>query len=76
MTLKRVHWGHTQFRVKSDPEFDQLSGDLTNNGFRLTQLWVIFRFRLTYFRVIVDPERSLTLMDPFRVKLERTKNTI
>ena len=38
MTRKRVHWGHTQFRVRGDPEFGQLSVDLTNNGVRLTQL--------------------------------------
>ena len=31
-----VHWGHTQFRVKSDPEFGHLSADLTKNGVRLT----------------------------------------
>ena len=38
---------------------------LTNNGVRLTQLWVIFRVKLTDFRVIVDPEWSLAPMDPF-----------
>ena len=29
VTRKRVHWGHTQFRVKEDPEFGQLSTVLT-----------------------------------------------
>ena len=36
-----------------------------NNGVRLTQFWVIFRVKLTDFRVIVDPEWSLAPMDPF-----------
>ena len=56
---KRVHWGQTPFRVNNDPEIGQLSADLTNNGVRLTQLWVICRVKLTDFRVIVDPEWSL-----------------
>ena len=47
VTRKRVHWGHTPFRVNSDPECGQLSADLTNKGVRLTQLWVIFRVKLT-----------------------------
>ena len=68
MTRKRVHWGQTPFQVKDEPEIDQLSADLTNNGVRLTQLWVIFRVKLTDFWVIVDPEWSLAPMDPFRVK--------
>ena len=38
---------------------------LTNNGVRLTQILVIFRVKLTDFRVIVDPEWSLAPMDPF-----------
>ena len=67
---ERVHWGQTPFRVKDDPEIGQLSADLTNNGVRLTQLWVIFRFRLTDFRVNVDPEWSLAPMDPSRVKFD------
>ena len=67
VTRKRVRWGQTPFRVKDDPEFGQLSADLTNNGVRLTQLWVTFRVKLTDFRVIVDPEWSLAPMDPFRV---------
>ena len=50
-----------------DPEIGQLIADLTNNGVRLTQLWVTFRVKLTDFRVIVDPEWSLAPMDPFRV---------
>ena len=56
---------HTQFLVNNDPEFRQLSVNLTkiNDGVRLTQLWVIFR-------VIVDPEWSLTPIDPFRVKYD------
>ena len=29
------------------------------------KLWVIFRVKLTDFRVIVDPEWSLAPMDPF-----------
>ena len=40
------------------------------NGVRLTQLWAIFRVKLTDFRVIVHqlhPEWSLAPMDPFRV---------
>ena len=37
----------------------------TNNGVRLTQLLVIFRVKLTDFRVIVYPEWSLAPMDPF-----------
>ena len=56
--------------MKNDPEFGQLSADLSNNGVRLTQLWVIFRVNLTDFRVIVDPEWSLAPMDPFRVKFD------
>ena len=38
---------------------------LTNNGVRLTQLSVIFRAKLSDFRVIVDPEWGLASMDPF-----------
>ena len=67
---ERVHWGQTPFPVKDDPEIGQLSADLTNNWVRLTQLWVIFRPRLTDFRVIVDPEWSLASMDPFPVKFD------
>ena len=52
---KWVHWDQTPFRVKNNPEIGQLSADLTNNGVRLTQLWVIFHVKLTDFRVIVDP---------------------
>ena len=74
---KRVHWGHTLFRVKRlDAEFGQLSADLTNNGVRLTQLRVTFRVKLTAFRVTVDPEWSLTPMDLFRVKFDRTVFTV
>ena len=51
------------------PEVGQLSADLTNNGVRLTQLWVIFLIKLN-FRVIVDPEWSLAPMDHFRVKFD------
>ena len=65
VTRKGVHWGHTPFRVNSDPECGQLSADLINKGVRLTQLWVIFRVKLTDFRVIVDPEWILAPMDPF-----------
>ena len=67
---ERVHWGQTPYRVKDDPEICQLSADLTNNGVRLTQLCVIFRVRLTDFRVIADPEWSLPPMDPLRVKFD------
>ena len=69
MTRKRVHWGHTPFRVKSDPEFGQLSPDLANSGVRLTQLWVIFCVKLTDSRVTVVREWSLAHADPsvFRV---------
>ena len=70
VTRKRVHWGQTPFRVNNDPEIGQLSADLTNNGVRLTQLWVIFHVKLTDFRIIVDPEWSLAPMDPFRVKFD------
>ena len=72
VTRKRVEWGHTPFGVKSDPEFGQLSADLTNNGVRLTQLWVInllFRVKFTDFRVTrtgVWPQWTL-----FRVTLTR-----
>ena len=64
-------------RVSRDPEKGPLgpnsipstmtrkSVKLTNNGVRLTQLRVIFRVKLTDFRVIVDPEWSLAPMDPF-----------
>ena len=69
VTLKRVHEGHTQFLVKSDLEFGQLFA-VTNYSVSLTQLWVIFRVKLTDFRVIVDPEWSLAPMDPFSVKFE------
>ena len=62
---EKVHWGQTPFRVKDDPEIGQLSADWTNNGVRLTNLWVTFRVKLTDFRVIVDPEWSLAPMDPF-----------
>ena len=55
----------TPFRVKDDPEIGQFSADLTNNGVRLTQLWVTFRVKLTDFRVIVDPEWSLAPMGQF-----------
>ena len=45
---KRVHRGRTHFRVKSDPEFSQLSAYSTNNEVKLTPLWwVIFRGKLT-----------------------------
>ena len=66
-TRKRILWSlsHTQFRVNSDPELGQLSADLTNIRVILTQLWVIFRDKLTDFRVIIDPEWSLTPVDPF-----------
>ena len=64
---KRVHWGQTPFWVKDDPEIGQLSADLTNNGGRLTQLWVTFCVKLTDFWVIIDPEWSLAPMDPSRV---------
>ena len=68
----KYSWGaiSKHIRVKHDPEIGQLCADLTNNGDRLTQLWVIFRVRLTDFRVIVDPEWSLAPMDPFRVKFD------
>ena len=62
MTRKRVHWGQTPFRVNDDPEIGQLYADLTNNGVRLTQLWVIFRVQLTDFLVIdgVWPQWTLS----------------
>ena len=34
VTQKRVHCGHTHFRVKRYPEFDQLSAELTYNWVR------------------------------------------
>ena len=68
VTRKRVHWGQTRFRVNDDPKIGPVSADLTNNGVRLTQLWVMFRVKLTNFPVIVDPEWSLAPMDPFWVK--------
>ena len=67
---ERVHWGQIPFLVKDDPEIGQLSADLKNNGVSLTLLWVIFRVRLTDFRVIVEPEWSFAPMDPFRVKFD------
>ena len=70
LTWKGSIGGQTPFRVKDNPEIGQLSADLTNNGVRLTQLWIIFRVKLTDFRVIVDSEWSLTPMDPFRVKFD------
>ena len=69
VTRKRVHWGQTPFRVKDDPEIDQLSADLATNWVRLTQLWDTFRVKLTDFRVVFDPARSLAPMDPFRVNI-------
>ena len=53
-----------------DPEFGKLSADLTTTTttkmlYRLTQLWVIFRGKWADFRVIVDPELSLTPNGPF-----------
>ena len=56
VTRKRLHWDQIPF--KDDPEIGQLSADLTNNGVRLTQLWVTFRVKFTDCRVIVDPECS------------------
>ena len=38
---------------------------LTNNGVRLTQLWVIFRVKLTDFRVIVVPGMEFGPNGPF-----------
>ena len=70
VTRKRVHWGHTHFRVQSDSKYGQLSADLTNNGVKLTQLWVIFGIKLTDFRVIVDLEWSLAPMDRFLVMFD------
>ena len=49
-TRWRVYWGHNLFQVKSEPEFGQLSADLTYIEVRLTQLWVIFRAKLTDFQ--------------------------
>ena len=71
LTRKGSIGGQSPFRVKDDQEIGQLSAHLTNNGVRLSQLWVIFRIRLTDFRVIVDPEWSLAPMDPnFQVKFD------
>ena len=67
VTRKGSILGYTPFRVNSDPVFGKLSADLTNNGVRLTQLWVIFRVnmvKLTDFRVNVDPEWSLAPYGP------------
>ena len=41
--------GHTHFRVKTDLEFGKLSLDLTNNGVKLTQLWLIFSNQVDRF---------------------------
>ena len=55
VTRKRVHLGRTQFWIKSDPEFGQLSADLTNYEVRLTHLWVTFRSKLTDFYTLKTP---------------------
>ena len=52
-------------KLHSGSTMTRKSVKLTNNGVRLTQLWVIFRVKLTDFRVIVDPEWSLAPMDSF-----------
>ena len=70
VTRERAHRGRTQFRVKSDPEFGQLSADLIHNEVRLTQLDLghidNILSKLITFWVIVNPEPSLTSIDPFR----------
>ena len=68
VTLKSVHWSHTQFRVKSDPEFGQRVADLTNNEVDLNSgLYSAWSFsEVADFRVIIDPEFSVTPMDPFK----------
>ena len=70
MTRKRVHFDITQFQLKSDPESGQLSGDLTNIGVRLTQIWVIFRAKFAISGSSLTPELSMTPMDPFRVTFD------
>ena len=62
MTRKRVHLGQTPFRVNDDPEMSQIDKYW---GSDLTQLWVIFRVKLTDFLVIADPEWSLAPNGPF-----------
>ena len=50
VTRKWVNWGQESIPGQ------RRSVKLTNNGVRLTQLWVIFRVKLMDFRVNVDPE--------------------
>ena len=52
-------------KLHSGSTMTRKSLKLTNNRVRLTQIWVIFRVKLTDFRVNDDPEWSLTPMDPF-----------
>ena len=59
-----------------DREIGQLFADLTNNEVRLTQLWVIFRVKLTDYRVIIYPEWNLTPMDPFWGQLSLTPDCL
>ena len=66
MTRKTVQ---TPFRVNHDPEISQIN----KYWGRLTQLWVIFRVKLTDFRVIVDPEWSLAPNGPFSGRVTLTR---
>ena len=70
MTRKRVHWGHTPFRVNTDPECGQFSADLTNKGVRLTQLWVIFRVKLTDSVSMLTRNGVWSQWTLFRVKFD------
>ena len=63
---------HTHYKITRDPEKgpfrvndDSEISQTDTKWVRLTQLWVIFRIKLTDFRVIVDPEWSCAPMDPF-----------
>ena len=67
VSRRRVDRSQTQFLIKGDPQFGQLSEDLTWWGYMDPAGGPIFCGKLTNFWVIVDAEWGLTAMDSFRV---------
>ena len=60
MTRKSVKLTNNPLEI-----LDACADSPVGSSVKLTQLWVIFRIKLTDFGVIVDPEWSLSGMDPF-----------
>ena len=57
--------GSAGAELRSGSAMGRRSFELTTNGVRLTQFSVIFRVKLTDFRVVVGPEWGLAMMGPF-----------